>query len=227
MTDKIQNLIKASKILEHNKQPKIAMKKKSLIECGIDKKAVDFLVNLRKGPLTTITMYLDDDPEGDCGISFRLLTAQEGLDLELEMDKLTKDYGFTYLSVAYNIYYASKLLAKASKLSPSTNEVAEITQNQPVLTEEALRNAIDTDTLIALGRKYMEFRDTYSPKLEEVTQEQIDEVVAELDVCEDSPEKKLLCLNGLNSRWIERIVLLDIHEQLRAQQKQVAKSFIG
>ena len=227
MTDKIQNLIKASKILEHNKQPKIAMKKKSLIECGIDKKAVDFLVNLRKGPLTTITMYLDGDPEGDCGMSLRLLTAQEGLELELEMDKLTKEHGFAYLSLAYNIYYSSKLLAKASRLSPSTNEIAEITQNQPVLTEESLRKALDTDTLIGLGLKYMEFRATYSPKLEEVTQEQIDEVVAELDACEDSPEKKLLCLNGLNSRWIERIVLLDIHEQLRAQQKQVAKSFIG
>jgi hypothetical protein len=222
-SSKIQELIKHSKILEHADQPSV-IKKKSLVESGItNKESLDFLCKLKRGPLATITLYLDDVEMSDCGIRFRLLTAQESLDIELEMQTLGEELNLSPTSIAYSIYYISKTLSRASKLFPGGDNF----KIQPDLSELDLRLSIDTDTLIAIGNKYLEFKNKYCPQLENITDNDIEEFVKELDGCEEDLIKKLVLLNGLKSRQTERAVLLDIHKRYQETTKQLDKLFTG
>ena len=221
---KIQSLIKASKILEH-KDVSNGLKKKSLIESGIkDKGAIDFLLKLKRGALSTVTLYLDEVENSDCAINFRLLTAQESLDIEVSMVQLEKEYNINRTSIIYSIYFISKTLSQASKKLPANESFI---NTQPELSESDLRNGIDTDTLIALGNKYLEFKNQYAPQLDNVTDEDLEEFVSELNSCEEDIIKKLECLNGLKSRQIERVVLLDIHKRYQDLTKQLDKLFTG
>lgn len=223
---KLQELIKATKVLEQ-KDISTGLKKKSLIEVGItDSDAISFLLKLKKGALNTITLYLDESENSECAISFRLLTAQEWLDLELEMNNIVKEKNIVYGSIAYNIYYISKILSKASRKLPFALEHF-AKANQPELSEEELRLAIDTDTLIALGNKYLDFKSQYAPQMESITDDDINEFVEELNRCEDDLIKKLVCLNGLKSRQTEKAVLLDIHRRYQDLQKQLESLLTG
>lgn len=223
---KLQELIKATKVLEQ-KDVSNAIKKKSLIETGItDSDKINFLLKLKKGPLNTITLYLDETENSESAICFRLLTSEEQLNIEQEMNNIMKEQEIAYGSLAYNIYYISKTLSKASRKLPFALEhFAKI--NQPELSEEELRLAIDTDTLIALGNKYLEFKNQYAPQLENITDNDINEFIEDLNGCENDLIKKLVCLNGLKSRQTERAVLLDIHRRYQELQKQLVNCFTG
>jgi len=223
---KLQELIKATKVLEQKDIPN-PIKKKSLIEVGIkDSDAISFLLKLKKGALNTITLYLDESENSECAINFRLLTAQEWADVELEMHNFAKERDLSYTSVVYSIYYTSKILSRASRNMPYALEKFS-KSNQPELSEEELRLAIDPDTLLSLGNKYLEFKNNYAPQMETITDDDINEFVEELNRCEDDLIKKLVCLNGLKSRQTEKAVLLDIHRRYQDLQKQLESLLTG
>ena len=194
------------KILEETKQADISegTKRKHLVEVGVDdKNIIEFLISMRDGPLTTADFEIGGDDQGDSVvIKFRILTAQEEIDIEEELIKLKiPDSPFGNL---YRKYYISKVLAKATTPIPSN---LNLLGNQPVISEQIFRRTITTSHLLAIGYEYLNFLARHSKKLETLTQERIDAILDELVRCEQEDIKKLELLDRLSSSQTQEVLI--------------------
>lgn len=187
-------------------------KLKSLIESGVG--AIDSLLKMKNGCLTSIKLALDGDNCGDCIYTFRLLTSQEEYDI---FDKLAAT-GLSYLDLRYKIKYAALTLSAASRLTPTLNE------EEPQLSVKALM-WIPKYMLLDLAQRYDEFVQKYSPKLEHLTQQDMDDCIKMIQECEDDVKKYVL-LNGWSLK-VTQDLLISSTKQLEKLTKQVEAVCIG
>ncbi len=208
----LANILKVVEETTHADQPK-GDKIKSLVECGAT--AIDSLLKMKNGPLTKIKLALDHHPESEVIGTFRLLTPQEEYEI---LDKMSESK-LSYLDIRYKIKHAALTLSKASQAVPSQKF------DTPSYSETDLMCSGTVDSLIVLGLKYQEFKDKYSPKLESLTQEQIDKAIKMIEESEDDIKKSDL-LNGWSLRATQE-VLIDSVKKLTSVTKQMEALLIG
>jgi len=218
-SNKIQALLKVKEEISHEKSS-TGNKVKSLYESGTIN--VEQLLKMKRGPLTTIKLQLPLDlhPQSDCIFTFRLLTARESFDI---LDELKASNLSPYVDkMQYDILNIALTLSAASKPIPSQLENP---SNSPELSVNDLMNAIDTDTLLALGYKYLEFQMKNSPPLESLTDADITMFVNALAESEDDA-KKFDLLNGLNLRQMQEVII-SLVKSYSTLIKQVDNVFTG
>jgi hypothetical protein len=215
---KIDALFKASDEL-HENAPK-AIKKRSLIECGVtDPVIIEWLLKMKHGAFSKVKLALDSAEVSDCIFTFRLLTAAEDDEIENEMAAT----GLSYIDSRYKRKYIALVLSKASTPHPSMKEATK-EFNSPELPFDALYK-IPSEMLYAVGYHYEAFRKRCSPKLESLTQEQIDDCIERLEKCEDDI-KKFDLLNGWNLNATHEVII-DLVKKLGKLTKQMEAALIG
>lgn len=220
INDNLAKLIKKAKETAHVDVEE-GVKKRSLAELNVNSDAVKWLLSLKNGPLTSITLALDGEEDSDCQFQLRLLTAQEEADVEGEMMELMNKHDMMPLSLGYNIYKISKILSRASKpIASNMNFVS------PTLTEQELRDVLPTELLIALGERYNEFRIKHVPDLDEVTQEDINEILDALEKCENDPKKLLSTFSTLKYFTMLKTAV-QIYLKMADSSSELAKLYTG
>lgn len=199
--DKIKQSLAIKEVIEHKDQP-TSLKEISLIETGIQGEMVSKLLKMKSGILTTMTLALDFVDDSDCLIRLRLLSADEILRIEQEM----ADSKLIYGTLSYKIRHSAKRIALASTRIATDNEINKV--DSLTLTESELLKIASVEVLTALDTKYLQFMDKYSPKLEELSQEQVDEVIEELVMMDEHQlGKSEDLLNGLSYQQMREIIL--------------------
>lgn len=193
------------------------IKRKSLIESGVDGELVNKLLKMKNGCLTSIDLPLDNESISDCIFKFRILSAQEIGDISDEMSKLKYIKG---ADIQYDIYYTSKILSRATKLILSDFEFS-----QPEISEIQLRKNIPLYQLLAIGIRYNEFLQQNSPHIEWLTEEDMSRLIDDINSQEDIT-KKFDILNGLSLKQTQG-VLLDLLNKLENITKQLDKFVTG
>lgn len=223
-SEKLKAILEAKNIILHANAPEQA-KKKSLLECGItDDSKVSFLLKMKHGVLTTMTMSLDGvDEDSDNIVKFRLLSVTEELEIIEEMRK--EHSKLTPIDFDYKYYKALKTISKASKSIPSKIEF-----NQPEFNEKELKEFLTVGQLAYLEQKYLEFKQAFSPQLDTLTVDEISQVVEDLiqesEGNTDNVKKPLDMLSGLSYHQIQQICT-DLVRKLTTFQKQMEALCIG
>lgn len=214
----VENLFKIHDEITHDKVP-ASKKKLSFIECGIDDKdIIDVLLKMKGGCHSSIKLGLDNEDSSEALWEFRLLSAQEEADIQDAMDK-TKY--IPQINPQYFIYLASKTLAAASSSSLGNNAP---NGKSPRFTEEYFRNTFPASILAGLSIKYNDFKRRVSPKLEEFTEEMLNEILEEIDATEAS--KKFDIISCLSSTVMPEVIL-GLYNKLENVTKQLDKFVIG
>lgn len=190
----LKSILKVVEEVKHENQPR-GKKLKHLIESDI-KDSIDTVLKMKNGILTTVKLALDHDPNSDVIAEFRLLSAEE----EYEILDAMAETGLSPLDTRYRLKFAALTLSKAS--CPSPNQ----TFNSPSFSVKTLMAIETMESLLALGLKYQEFKDKYSPKLESLTEEQIDHAIKMIEESE-SEVKKLDLLNGWSLKATQEVLI--------------------
>lgn len=225
--NKIDSLIKSYEEITHDKATK-QMKINSLIESGVQEEGViNFLMKMKNGVLTKMTLALDGaDEESDVLITLRLLSTQEFTDINDVLSQ--KKYPTVW---DFNKARAAKILACASKpyVCPEATTFA-----NPPLSEQVFLS-LPPMLLTMLITKYEAFERKYSPLIEDLTQQDMDELLKILDemdedgVAKGTPEKELVKkkLDMLNSLDFTAmcLMLISTHKKLKNLTQQTDQLF--
>lgn len=202
--------------ITHEKVP-AAKKKLAFIECGVDKDAIDVLLKMKHGCLSTVKLGLDNEDASEAMWDFRLLSAQEEADIQDAMNNTKYIPG---VNPQYAIYLGSKILAAASsplgELAPGGKT--------PKFTEEYFRKVFPASILTGLFIKYNDFKRRVSPKLEDFTEDMLNEILEEIDATEAS--KKFDIISCLSSTVMPEVIL-GLYNKLQDVTKQLDKFVIG
>ena len=227
MTERVSDkFVKIVNEIKHTDQPS-ATRNRVLLDAGADSDLTKYLKKMKNGVLTTVTMAFsgaNSNTEEDVLVNFRVISAQEEADIYEEMNNLK----YTPMTPLYNIYYLSKILSKATKSIPSLLELA-----QPEISEDIFRRCIPTSSLFFVGNKYLEFLKKYSPKLESLTEEEVNDVLEQLNNISNNDDnevtsqiKKLDLLTKLSCSQMLEIILV-LQKRLLTIGKQMDKLSTG
>ena len=220
ISEALNKLIKKAKETSHMDAP-AGDKKRSFAELNVGSDVAQWLMNLKHGALTKVSLPLDGEDDSDCMLELRLLTAQEEADVEMEMVQLMEKHHIMPLSIAYNIYKISKILSRASKPIASNMKFT-----SPEMTEEEIRQTLPVEMLIALGEHYNRFRAKHTPNLDDVTEADIEEILAELEKCEQDPKQLFNIFNSLKYFTMLKTAVV-IYSKLEDVSSELEKFFTG
>ncbi len=215
-TKQVEALFKVASELSHADAP-ASVKKLSLIECDVT--CIDLLLKMKHGAFTSVKLALDGELVSDCVFDFRLLTTGEE-------DTIDEQMAMSGLSSIDNRYLRKKIcltLSAASVPHPSFKEHTKAFNSPQLPVKDLL--ILPEDMLFALGYKYREFKQKHSPKLESLTQQQIDDCVRDIEICE-ADIKKFDLLNTWNLSATHEVII-DLVKQLAECRKQLEAVFTG
>jgi len=110
----VDNLIKRYTEKSHEDATK-GEKRLAGVEAGLSGNALKYMNDLKRGVLNEVTFALDGVQDSDVLFQFRVLDAQDSADIEQELLDLCTARKWMPLSPIWNIYRASKILARANR----------------------------------------------------------------------------------------------------------------
>jgi hypothetical protein len=171
-----------------------------LRENKVTEEVIDALMALKNGTANEIRLTPDVETNGNTVheasfyFTFRALSGHEQISIDREM----MDSVFDKNQEAYLLEHIAKTLSRAT--------CANGTYKKPVFTPEDLLHSLTPSVLLYLGKKYEEFRFQCSPRLEEFTQAQINDIVDYL-VKEEDQIKKFDFITSCSMMLMREIIL--------------------
>lgn len=216
LTKPADALFKVVSELSHADAPTNS-KNLSLLENNVT--CIDLLLKMKHGAFSSIRLALDNEPNSECFVDFRLLTSKE-------LDIVDNTMAQTGLNLLDNRYLRKKIALTLSMASVPRPSMKEYTKafNSPALSIDDLLE-IPEDFLYALGYRYDEFKNKCSPKLESLTQEQINDCVKAIEEREDDVKKCDLLRTWNLSATHE--VIISLVNKLAKLEKQAEAVCIG
>lgn len=177
-------------------------KKEALLMQGAP--LVDELIKMKNGVLTTIRIDLDPQTVAQRGqkvshesnsiIEFRLLTAKEEQEI---LDYIEEAYPYAPSDIRYQRIQTALTLSYATRAYPD---------NKPKFTYKELLASLSANKWFALANKYAEFVEKYSPAIDTLSQEDLDNIIDAL-AKETDQAKKFDLLAGMSLMQTQDVLL--------------------
>lgn len=220
---KLDKLVKAYEEVTHDKSD-INVRKLSIIESGItDEGAINFLMKLKNGPLTKMQITLDNQDGSDTVITLRILSTAERILIEDELTntKFATPWIASKMQIVKTLACASKEYCSSDKnyATPKYKETDFL--------------YLSVEMLNWLSAKYEQFCQKYAPRPEDLTDEDLTNIVSALDKLDQSGvlantpaeevERKKHDLLTLLDFTTMRETLIFMHNQLKTIKQQTAQ----
>lgn len=189
-------------------------KKRSVIDSGITNEGeINFLMKLRNGCLNKMQLTLDNLDGSDTVITLRLLSTAETIAIEddIASRKFSNAWTRERTRIAKTLSVASQPYA-----SPYKQKV------DPVVSEQGFLY-LPVHLLNWLARKYEDFKTRYSPRPEELTDEDIQNIINTLDKLDENGVREGLSAEESRRKKLDLLTLLDsttMYEVLITMQEQ-------
>jgi hypothetical protein len=219
----LDKLVKAYEEITHDKANS-QVKKLSIIESGIvDEGAINFLMKLKNGPLTKMQITLDNQDESDTVITLRLLSTAETILIDEEIANCT--FATPWIAAKMRI---------AKTLSCATKDYCSSEKNYstPKYSEKEFLY-LTPRVLNWLNIKYDQFIEKYSPRPEDLTDEDLTNIVKSLDKLDESGVLSGTPMEEVERKKLDLLTLLDfttmsetlifMHNQLKTIKEQTAQ----
>ncbi len=199
-------------------------KKRSIIESGvINEGEINYLMKLRKGCLNRMQLALDNMDGSDTIVDLRILSTAEVIAIEDEIAsrQFSNDWTREKTRIAKTLSVATQPIP-----SPTKQKI------EPVISEAGFLY-LPVYLLNWLGKKYEEFKAKYSPRPEDLTDDDIKNIIKTLDNLDENGVKLGSSVEEVRRKKLDLLTLLDfttmcevmitMQEQSRTIKQQTAQ----